>query len=159
MKDGGPIPLLEMTYINKTRPKPCDKEAFLYELNETALITLGAPLKGILRNCHESQCERPFSATLIPNTNLVLVVADKNCPCYSTKISVEPVKVEYGIKNESASNYCILLKTNLYRNKPHKGFHYHPGEDEISLCGGSSTLNLALSLSGLSLVLLALNRL
>jgi len=159
MKDGGPIPLLEMTYINKTRPKPCDKEAFLYELNETALVTLNAPLKGILRNCHESQCERPFSATLIPNTNLVLVVADKNCPCYSTKISVEPVKVEYGIKNESANNYCTLLKTNLYRNKPQKGFHYHPGEDEISLCGGSSTLALSLSLSGLSLVLLGLNRL
>ena len=26
MKEGGPIPILEMTYINKTQPKPCDKE-------------------------------------------------------------------------------------------------------------------------------------
>ena len=26
MKDGAPIPLLEMTYINKTKPMPCDKE-------------------------------------------------------------------------------------------------------------------------------------
>ncbi len=26
MKDGGPIPILEMTYINKTQPRPCDKE-------------------------------------------------------------------------------------------------------------------------------------
>ena len=57
MKDGGPIPLLEMTYINKTQPKPCDKEAYLYELNETAL-KLQRPLQGILRNCHESNCER-----------------------------------------------------------------------------------------------------
>ena len=57
MKDGGPIPLLEMTYINKTLPKPCDKEAYLYELNETAL-KLQRPLQGILRNCHESNCER-----------------------------------------------------------------------------------------------------
>jgi hypothetical protein len=57
MKDGGPIPLLEMTYINKTQPKPCDKESYLYELNETAL-KLQRPLQGILRNCHESNCER-----------------------------------------------------------------------------------------------------
>merc|ERR1711892_1413093 len=71
MKDGGPIPLLEMTYINKTQPKPCDKESYLYELNESAL-KLQRPLQGILRNCHESNCERPFSVTLIPNTNLVL---------------------------------------------------------------------------------------
>ena len=57
VKDGGPIPLLEMTYINKTQPKPCDKEAYLYELNESALKQQ-RPLQGILRNCHESNCER-----------------------------------------------------------------------------------------------------
>merc|ERR1711962_1418802 len=105
MKDGGPIPLLEMTYINKTQPKPCDKEAYLYELNETAL-RLQRPLQGILRNCHESSCERPFSVTLVPNTNLVLVVADKMRPCYSARISVAPTKVAYGPKNESAGNFC-----------------------------------------------------
>ena len=96
MKDGGPIPLLEMTYINKTQPKPCDKEAYLYELNETALH-LQRPLQGILRNCHESNCERPFSVTLIPNTNLVLVVADKMCPCYSARISVTATKVIFWV--------------------------------------------------------------
>ena len=125
MKDGGPIPLLEMTYINKTQPKPCDKEAYLYELNETAL-RLQRPLQGILRNCHESSCERPFSVTLIPNTNLVLVVADKMCPCYSARISVAPTKVAYGPKNESAGNYCEKLKSNLYRKKPMPCVHYHP---------------------------------
>jgi len=134
MKDGGPIPLLEMTYINKTQPKPCDKEAYLYELNETAL-RLQRPLQGILRNCHESSCERPFSVTLIPNTNLVLVVADKMCPCYSARISVAPTKVAYGPKNESAGNYCEKLKSNLYRKKPMPCVHYHPQEEEISLCG------------------------
>merc|ERR1719150_2120554 len=61
-----------------------DEEAYLYELNETAL-RLQRPLQGILRNCHESSCESPFSVTLIPNTNLVLVVADKMCPCYSAR--------------------------------------------------------------------------
>ena len=125
MKDGGPIPLLEMTYINKTQPKPCDKEAYLYELNETAL-RLQRPLQGILRNCHESSCERPFSVTLIPNTNLVLVVADKMCPCSSDGISVAPTKVAYGPENETMGSYCEKLKTNLYRKKPRGNIVYHP---------------------------------
>ena len=143
VKDGGPIPLLEMTYINKTQPKPCDKEAFLYELNESALKQQ-RPLQGILRNCHESNCERPFSVTQIPHTNLVLIVADKMCPCYSAKISVNPVKVDYGPKNETT--YCEKLKTNLYRQKPQPSVHYHPQEEEISLCGGSWRLEVSFSL-------------
>merc|ERR1712123_10150 len=149
MKDGGPIPLLEMTYINKTQPKPCDKESYLYELNESAL-KLQRPLQGILRNCHESNCERPFSVTLIPNTNLVLVVADKMCPCYSARISVNPVKVDYGPKNETT--YCEKLKTNLYRQKPRPSVFYHPQEEEISLCGGSSNLALSALLISFSVI-------
>ena len=57
-KDGGPMPLLEMTYINKTQPKPCDKEVWLYELKEEKLSELDRPLQGILRNCHDSKCTR-----------------------------------------------------------------------------------------------------
>jgi len=143
VKDGGPIPLLEMTYINKTQPKPCDKEAYLYELNEESLKKQ-RPLQGILRNCHESNCERPFSVTQIPHTNLVLIVADKMCPCYSARISVSPVKVDYGPKNETT--YCEKLKTNLYRQKPRPSVHYHPQEEEISLCGGCSSLAASLGL-------------
>merc|ERR1719461_514863 len=137
VKDGGPIPLLEMTYINKTQPRPCDKEAYLYELNEGALKQQ-RPLQGILRNCHESNCERPFSVTQIPNTNLVLIVADKMCPCYSARISVTPSKVDYGPKNETA--YCEKLKHNLYRQKPRDTTPYHVQEEEISLCGGATSL-------------------
>jgi len=147
VKDGGPIPLLEMTYINKTQPKPCDKEAFLYELNESALKQQ-RPLQGILRNCHESNCERPFSVTQIPHTNLVLIVADKMCPCYSARISVNPVKVDYGPKNETT--YCEKLKTNLYRQKPQPSVHYHPQEEEISLCGASWRPDLSMGLLLLS---------
>ena len=49
-----------MTYINKTVPKPCDKEVNLYELNEERLYKAGKPfpVKGTLTNCHESRCER-----------------------------------------------------------------------------------------------------
>ena len=64
MKDGGLIPLLKMTYINKTAPKPCDKETTLYELNDHKLYKPSkmtgrpVPVKGKLSNCHESECER-----------------------------------------------------------------------------------------------------
>ena len=60
IKDGGRIPLLKMTYINKTSPKPCDKQVTLYELNEERFYKGGkpVPVKGKLTNCHSSECER-----------------------------------------------------------------------------------------------------
>lgn len=60
IKDGGRIPLLKMTYINKTSPKPCDKQVTLYELNEARFNRDGrpVPVKGKLTNCHSSECER-----------------------------------------------------------------------------------------------------
>ena len=49
-----------MTYINKTSPKPCDKQVTLYELNEERFYKGGkpVPVKGKLTNCHSSECER-----------------------------------------------------------------------------------------------------
>ena len=64
VKDGLPIPLLKMDYINKTKPKPCDKEVTLFELNDEKLYKPSkkngkpVPVKGKLSNCHESECER-----------------------------------------------------------------------------------------------------
>jgi voltage-dependent calcium channel alpha-2/delta-3 len=139
-KEGGPIPILDMTYINKTQPKPCDKEVELYELNEEALKKEGRPLQGILRNCHTSNCVRQFTVSMIPNTNLILVAADTTCPCYSNRISVEPIKVDYGPSNETM--YCEKLKTNLYRKKPHQCIKYHPQEEEISLCGSGCSFKM-----------------
>ena len=156
IKDGGRIPLLKMTYINKTSPKPCDKQVTLYELNEERFYKGGkpVPVKGKLTNCHSSECERydflitgsyffalllmntlsffrPFSVNLIPHTNLIMIVADKMCPCFSTKISIEPTKVEYGPANETA--YCERLKYSIYRKMPSHCLNYHP---EVSCLSG-----------------------
>ena len=68
-------------------------------------------------------CFRPFSVNLIPHTNLIMIVADKTCPCFSTKISIEPTKVEYGPANETA--YCERLKYSIYRRKPTHCLNYH----------------------------------
>ncbi len=150
VKDGMPIPLLQMTYINKTKPRPCDQEVTLYELNDERLYKPNkrrgkpTPVKGKLSNCHESECERPFSVQLIPHTNLILIVADKLCPCFSTKISIRPTEVKYGFNN-TAEEYCKRLKYNIYRRKPSHCFSYHPEETEIKLCGGAGA-GAALSL-------------
>ncbi len=143
VKDGMPIPLLQMTYINKTKPRPCDQEVTLYELNDERLYKPNkrrgkpTPVKGKLSNCHESECERPFSVQLIPHTNLILIVADKHCPCFSTKITIRPREVVYG-HNNTAEEYCRRLKYNIYRRKPTHCFSYHPEETEIKLCGGAT---------------------
>merc|ERR1719189_2822761 len=143
VKDGGRIPLLKMTYINKTSPKPCDKQVTLYELNEERFNRDGKsmPIKGKLSFCHSSDCERPFSVNMIPHTNLIMIIADKTCPCFSAKISIEPVKVEYGPANETA--YCERLKYSIYRRKPTHCLNYHAEETEIKLCGGSSNLSVS----------------
>jgi hypothetical protein len=89
IKDGGPIPLLQMTYINKTTPKPCDKEVTLYELNNRIFDQNRNhrsgqldPVTGILEECGmDMGCRRPFSVQMIPHTNLIMIVADTTCPC------------------------------------------------------------------------------
>jgi len=156
VKDGAIIPLLQMTYINKTKPEPCDQERTLYELNEPKLHkgNRPVPVKGKLSNCHESECERPFSVTMIPHTNMILIVADRLCPCFSNKISIEPKKIEYGAANETA--YCEKLKYNIYRRKPTKCINYHAEEGEIKLCGDATRAGVA---AWLVCLLLAANRL
>ena len=60
---------------------------------------------------------------MIPHTNLILIVADKLCPCFSTKISIQPREVKYGT---NGTEYCKKLKYNIYRRKPKSCSHYHP---------------------------------
>lgn len=146
LKDGSPIPLLQMTYINKTKPQPCDKHIPLYELREERLYKRGRPepVKGKLSNCHENECERPFSVQMIQHTNMILIVADRLCPCFQTKISIEPQKIEYGFKNETA--YCDKLKYNIYRKRPDICIPYHAEETEIKLCGDASSFHLSKTL-------------
>ena len=100
-----------MTYINKTKPEPCDQERTLYELNENKLYkgNRPAPVKGKLSNCHESECERPFSVTMIPHTNMILIVADRLCPCFSNKISIEPQKIEYGAGRGPLAKFLLMV--------------------------------------------------
>jgi len=110
--------------INKTKAKSCDKETYIYELKKPIYI------RGI-GFCEESRCEKPFAVSLIPHTNLLLVVSDALCPCtQAKKVSVIPSKVEY-------ETICATISHQPYRQKPRPSIFYHPQEEEIRLCGDS----------------------
>ena len=48
--------------------------------------------------------------SMIPNTNLVLVVADTTCPCYSARISVTPTKVKTPVR---IPTFCWKMRKEL----------------------------------------------
>ena len=53
-----------------------------------------------------------------------MIIADKTCPCFSTKISIEPSQVEYEADDETS--YCERLQTSIYRKKPTRCMDSHP---------------------------------
>ena len=58
---------------------------------------------------------------MIPHTNLILIVADKLCPCYS-KVSIEPQEVKYGANGTES---CMRMKYNIFRKRPLPCFRSH----------------------------------
>lgn len=149
--EDGDFPSLELAYINKTHPRPCDKEVELYKLQNHKLQTDGAykPVKGKLSNCHPNGCGRHFSVQKVVSTNLILVAVNNLCSCDSRRVDIEPVEVEY---NETM--LCNRLLLHHYRKRPSECFNYHPEEHEIKQCGGAGSLTLP-SAAMLTLLVLA----
>ncbi|XP_042866584.1 voltage-dependent calcium channel subunit alpha-2/delta-3-like isoform X9 [Penaeus japonicus] len=143
--------LIKLAYINKTHPRPCDKEVNLYKLQNHKLQTDGnyKPVKGKLSNCHPNGCGRHFSVQKVVSTNLILVAVNNLCSCESRKVDIEPVEVEY---NETM--LCNRLLLHHYRKRPSECFNYHPEEHEIKQCGGAGSLILP-SVTMLSLLVVA----
>jgi len=117
---------------NKIKAKPCDKELLLYELEEKSFYNQ-KPIKGLLRHCSNINCERPFTVSLIPHTNLVMIVADMTCPCDQNNLSIMPSNVDYD--RYGYYDYQMINTNNSYRRRPGKSIVYHPEEVEIRLCG------------------------
>nr|XP_053644302.1 voltage-dependent calcium channel subunit alpha-2/delta-3-like [Cherax quadricarinatus] len=134
-----PLMNIQLAYINKTHPRPCDKEVYLYKLQNHKLQQEGAykPVKGKLSNCHTNGCGRPFSVQKVISTNLILVAVNNLCPCESRKVDIEPVEVDY---NETM--HCNRLLLQHFRKRPSTCYNYHPDEHEIKLCGGAGALGL-----------------
>ena len=52
---------VQLAYINKTRPRPCDKQVTLYNVNDLKLKDTSGKytaVKGKLSNCHSNGCGR-----------------------------------------------------------------------------------------------------
>jgi len=119
---------------DKMKTKPCDKELFLYDLEDDGFSSQ-EHLEGILRHCNNNNCERPFTVSLIPHTNLVLIVADMTCLCDKDTLSIMATNVDYDRYDEY--EYQMINTNNSYRQKVRPNAFYHPEEEEIHLCGGS----------------------
>ncbi|XP_061709139.1 voltage-dependent calcium channel subunit alpha-2/delta-3 isoform X2 [Cydia pomonella] len=116
----------KLVLINRTRPTPCDREMYLYQLDYSNLNEkLNKPLK---------ECDRPFYAQLVNFTNMLLVVVDANCPKEEGSVfSVEPTEVLY---NETLP--CLKHIHPLYRKQPVSCIRSHPEESNIDMCGRAS---------------------
>ncbi|VVC93338.1 unnamed protein product [Leptidea sinapis] len=81
----------KLVLINRTRPTPCDREMYLYQMDYKNLDEkLNKPL---------NECTRPFYAQLVNYTNMLLVVVDAMCPKKDVSMpSIDPTEVQY---NES----------------------------------------------------------
>lgn len=96
----------KLVLINRTRPTPCDREMFLYQLEYNNLDEkLNKPLR---------DCDRPYYVQVVNYTNLLLVVVDALCERPEVpSLQVQATEVDY---NESLP--CLKHMHPLYRNRP-----------------------------------------
>lgn len=112
--------------VNKTKPKPCDKEFDLYQM----LPTSGddEPITGKYLKCASMGCEQHYIAQHVPHTNLLMVVVLNTCPCEGTSRRLDSDFMDSEID-------CQMRRREKYRQKPDTCINQHPEEEEIKLCG------------------------
>lgn len=131
--------------LNKTKPRPCEKELYLYEMQ---VKDSGDPIKGRLSMCHQTGCDKQFIVQQVPYTNLLMLVIYTSCPC--EKNSVKLTAEEYQANNTIK---CLHMKSGLYRQRPIYCTNYHAGESEIKQCGKSSIISASIFLLFIAFVL------
>ncbi|XP_067138072.1 voltage-dependent calcium channel subunit alpha-2/delta-3-like isoform X3 [Centruroides vittatus] len=131
--------------LNKTKPRPCEKELYLYEMQ---VKDSGDPIKGRLSMCHQTGCDKQFIVQQVPYTNLLMLVVYTSCPC--EKNSVKLTAEEYQANNTVK---CLHMKTGLYRDRPKSCTNYHAGESEIKQCGKCSVTSASIFLLFIAFVL------
>ncbi|XP_049879858.1 voltage-dependent calcium channel subunit alpha-2/delta-3 isoform X3 [Pectinophora gossypiella] len=116
----------KLVLINRTRPTPCDREMYLYQLEYNNLEDkLSKPL---------NDCKRPFYAQLVNYTNMLLVVVDALCAREDvTLTAIDANEVQY---NESLP--CLKHMHPLYRKQPASCIRNHTEESNIDMCGRGS---------------------
>lgn len=108
--------------LGKTKPQPCDKVVQLYVLNTEKTVFQKPAV----------ECERPFVAIPVVNSNLLLVVIDTMCTYEPGMRLIRPEEVIY---NESTVACYKSRYGTLNRRSFSKCISAHEKEETIELCG------------------------
>lgn len=111
----------KLVLINRTRPTPCDREMYLYQLDYNNLDQkLNKQLK---------DCDRPFYAQIVNYTNMLMVIVDATCPTVEVPIlPVDATEVNY---NETLP--CLKHMHPLYRKQPKSCIRNHTEVNALKL--------------------------
>ncbi|KAI1306008.1 Voltage-dependent calcium channel subunit alpha-2/delta-3 [Halotydeus destructor] len=113
--------------INKTRPRPCDKEFDLYEMSADIDQSPNLPVTG-KHKCSSSECDQTYIAQPVPYSNLLTLVVLNSCSCSSTTRKIDPIPVVY-------EGECEVTQRKLPRVRPEECISQHPEEVNIKICG------------------------
>uniref|UniRef100_A0A6B0VET1 Putative voltage-dependent calcium channel subunit alpha-2/delta-4-like isoform x3 n=1 Tax=Ixodes ricinus TaxID=34613 RepID=A0A6B0VET1_IXORI len=129
--DYGDYPAEESIPIpSKTRPRPCDMEIDLYEMQPME----PEPIKGKLSKCSDRSCDKQFIVQSVPSSNLVMLVVFTDCNCSSQPAPLQPKEV---VPDEAI--FCN--QSSLPRMRPDVCINYHAEEVELKQqCGRGHTL-------------------
>ncbi|CAH1639873.1 unnamed protein product [Spodoptera littoralis] len=118
----------KLVLINRTRPTPCDREMYLYQLTDYSNLDakLNVPV--------DDKCHRPFYAQHVNYTNMLMIVVDANCP----KLEVAAMSVDATEVNYNESLPCLKHMHPLYRKQPTSCIRNHTEESNIDMCGRGS---------------------
>ncbi|XP_015790975.1 voltage-dependent calcium channel subunit alpha-2/delta-3 isoform X2 [Tetranychus urticae] len=112
---------------NKTRPYPCDKEFYIYEMQNAPSET---SIKGKYSKC--DACEEEYIIQPVPYTNLLILVVETSCHCTPRRVKINPMEIKY-------PDDCTFerRRVNQTRRRPNQSDckNTHPEEGAIKQCG------------------------
>lgn len=129
--------------INRTRPERCDKIITLYQLmrpKEKEKSVFSLPMS--------SGCDRPYIATPISSSNMILIVANTLCSIENPGLFYnQPTEKHYN----SSSLQCYKLKNfPSFRRHLKHCFNKHQNESQIELCGKANKFYISFTLLSLT---------
>ncbi|XP_035206488.1 voltage-dependent calcium channel subunit alpha-2/delta-3-like isoform X2 [Stegodyphus dumicola] len=137
----------EVKITRKYRPRPCDKEFYLYEMRPS---DSWEPLKGVLPNSLENLTKN-YIVQRVPHTNLIMLVTyipglgDLNQTDDRTGVRTQSLAPEEVIYEEEVR--CQRMRNGTIRKLPESCVHHHPEEGSIGQqCGLGSLIRASIYL-------------
>ncbi|XP_045495247.1 voltage-dependent calcium channel subunit alpha-2/delta-3 [Colias croceus] len=131
---------------NKTIPTPednhffsCDHSIKLYILNQSYFLN-SMILSPVVNEEEATDCSPPYWATLVPKTNLLLVVVEKGPFRFGSNCTIPPNTIPIATRDSTTSREpCHKLDLGrLPRRRLEGCYTYHDKERNITACGMGS---------------------